>query len=168
MAWIALQVTIRCSNQSSYSSTPYEEIVLDCLAAKPRWKDEPDTEPTRDVSGYMSNSIARRREYELIVRDASVSEDSNDGWDYGAIDYRLRFLYAKKLWLVSVAGSPRVWRGATNEIDPAASYWDDGNGITYPQEVRRVSFDYGDGENGSLSPVLVLEDVEPVVGVAIT
>jgi hypothetical protein len=164
MALAPITVVIRCSNQSTYAGTPYKEITLYCYANKPRRKDAENSETTPDVGGYQSNSIAYVREYELVIQDCTVAESDED-MDFGMVDLWSRYLYAKKLWIKEVTGSPRVHRSNETTDSP---WWTSGNGITLPQECRRVSFDYGDGENGSLSPVLVLEDVMPVIGAAIS
>ena len=161
-----ITITLRCSNQTTYAGTPYKEITLTCVAFKPRYQDEEGSDQKPDVGGYTANGIARRRRYEAVLVDMSVAEDGND-LDYAKSEHDLQFLFAKNLWIGAVTGSPRGFRsvGAPTTHSP---FWTSGNGITLPQAVRRVSFDYGDGENGSLSPVLVLEDVEPTIGVVIT
>jgi hypothetical protein len=161
-----ITVTIRCSNQTTYAGTPYKEITLTCLAVKPKYVDEEGSEIAKDVGGFQRNSIARRRRYELVIADASVAE-ADDYNDYGLMEHNAQFLYAKKLWLSAVTGSPRVHRSVADPTT-AAPFWTDNNGVDLPVEVRHVSFDYGDGENGSLSPVLVLEEVQPRIGVVIS
>jgi hypothetical protein len=161
-----LTVTIRCSNQTTYAATPYKEITMKCLALKPKYVDEEGSEIAKDVGGFQRNGIARRRRYELVIADASVAEADDDN-DYGLLEHNAQFLYAKKLWIGSVTGSPRAHRSVA-EPTTANPFWSDGNGVNLPVEVRRVSFDYGDGENGSLSPVLVLEEVLPSIGMVIS
>lgn len=163
MALAPISVVIRCSNQTTFAATPYKDVTIYGWSIKPRWKDEPDSEPTKDVGGYQGNGIARRREYEFIITDATVRESSDDQ-DFGAMDRLAHLLYCGHLWITQASGSPRVHRGIDTP-ESAVAFWSDGNGVDLPVEVRRVSFDYGDGANGTLSPVLVLEDVVPFVGV---
>ena len=161
-----ITITLRTSNQTTYAGTPYKEISYTCVAVKPKYVDEEGADVAKDVGGFQANAIARRRRYELVIVDASVAEDSAD-LDYGMIEHNAQFLYAKKLWIKEVTNSPRGHRSVGSPTTHSA-FWTDGNGIDLPQEVRRVSFDYGDGDNGSLSPVLVLEDVYPSIGVTIS
>jgi hypothetical protein len=162
MSLAPITVTIRVSNQSAYATAGYKDVTLYCFAVKPRWKDAENSETTPDVGGFTANSIARIREYELILNDATVREDSGDE-DYASVERLSRLLYAKKLWIGAVTGSPRMYRDVATPTT-AVAFWTDNNGVDLPVEVRRVSF----GENGSLSPVLVLEDVMPVIGSAIS
>lgn len=161
-----ITITLRCSNKSAYATTPYKEITFTCVAVKPKYIDEEGSDVKPDVGGFTANAIARRRRYELVIVDASVAEADDDN-DYGMIEHNAQFLYARKLWIKEVTGSPRVHRTVAAPTT-AVPFWTDTNGVDLPVEVRRVSFDYGDGENGSLSPVLILEDVEPYVGVNIS
>lgn len=165
--WIDVVATIRCSNQATYSATPHVDLTINAWALKPRWVDFEGSELKPDVSGFQPNSIARIREFELIVQDITVAEDTVDAADFGSFERVVQYLYASKLWLVSVMGSPRVWRDLVDPSTPVA-YWTSDNGITLPAEIRRVSIDYGDGDNGLLSPVLKFRDVVPVVGVTIS
>jgi hypothetical protein len=161
-----ITITLRCSNKTTYSATPYRDITYTCIAVKPKYIDEEGSERAKDVGGFQGNAIARRRRYELVIVDASVAVDAATH-DFGTIERNAQFLYARKLWIKEVVDSPRVFRSDGAPETPI-DFWTDGNGVDLPVEVRRVSFDYGDGENGSLSPVLVLEEVQPKVGVVIS
>jgi hypothetical protein len=160
-----ITITLRCSNKTTYSDTPFRDITYTCIAVKPKYVDEEGSEISKDVGGFQGNGIARRRRYELVIVDASVAEDAS-AHDYGTIERNTQFLFARKLWIKEVTDSPRVFR-TDDAPETAIDFWADGNGVDLPVEVRRVSFDYGDGENGFLSPVLVLEEVEPRIGVEI-
>lgn len=162
MAWDAVIVTLRCSNDPGFS--PYVDVSLDCLAAVPVEVQDESGEREAGAGGVLSQNQATRGEIPLVVRKMSIGSDA---WDYGDYQKATKYFRAKYIRIQSVTGSAAaLHKGTEPDGDPYA-YWSAG----LPRNVI-VEYDTATLERrGGLARLdwaVTLRDALPQVGVSIT